>query len=253
MVQRIAEATPADDISWFSIVLLGAFTVIVIIVLALQSGETELDRKKYILDVATFVTIFAYAGITVLLWLTQGDTNRINQEIFIATNRLWISVNGAVDDPLHIDSTGVNVRIDWRLKNHGHTPAQEVEVWPEAYLFGSPVDSSQGRATNPSDVQEFWCRMHISMPPKHGRGMGFVIFPDEERIAGVSTTIDRKQADETAKFNKQDPPAIQIIVVGCVTYTFEGSDRRHQTGFLYLLSEIDPRRVESPWHSYHTR
>jgi hypothetical protein len=240
MMQRIVEAAPAEDVRSLIIVLLGALAIIVCIVLALQSGQTELDRKKYIIEVATFLTLFGYAGITVFLWLTQRETNRINQEIFLDTNRPWISVDGTVDDPLHIDNTGVIVRIDWRLKNHGHRPAQEVEVWPVAYPFAA-MYSSQRLFKNPNDEQEFWCRMHTSIPPQHGRGMGFVIFPDEERTAGVSTTIERKSyVDETAESNKKEPPSIQIVVVGCATYTFDGSDRRHQTGFLYLLSKIHP-------------
>jgi hypothetical protein len=44
MMQRIVEAAPAEDVRSLIIVLLGALAIIVSIVLALQSGETELDR-----------------------------------------------------------------------------------------------------------------------------------------------------------------------------------------------------------------
>lgn len=122
----------------------------------------------------------------------------------------------------------VTFNYEVHLKIIGRSPALNITVWPELYLapWGNSPYSSLVTAEENRVCDEF------SKSKKEINNAGTVAFPDETPVIyqGAASMVY-----EGSKNRFSDAPGDYIlpVLIGCVDYQFQSSDRHHQTRFVY--------------------
>src|SRR5258708_3347810 len=158
-------------------------------------------------------------------------------------DRPWVTVGMEVVAAFKSTSDGKNVSLGMMttMKNVGKSVAQNVglkiAIYPQKdgqTVFTEPMERQQNLCSDTSDESGF---------------LKLNLFPNEQGQLASSLTLSKDEiAAVAATYPKRVPyPALQPIIFGCVTYTFENSKRVHHTYFAYQVSRVNPK---DPYHPY---
>lgn len=223
---------------------------------------TREHRLAFWSNMASFASVgfaaFAFAILVLTLHATQdnlavahrsADESRrqadaalvqasIAQRALVASERPWLSVGLINNGPVSFDDRGAHVELVWTVRNHGRIPAQEVNILSEVYPMSSGrADYSDFLLVQQKRFCDGSLQIPLGMSPNRE-----TVFPGEDFIRGVSVVI-RPELLNDARAYIAPRTATLIAIVGCVTYTFPGSDRWHMTGFAYTLYRRDPQEA----------
>lgn len=162
-------------------------------------------------------------------WIFQGQFTLMRD-----ADRPWIDVNVSITSPVTYDGNVVQAGFTIVPTNIGRSPAQNISINPNltpAFMFD-----------NLNEIQKRLCE---GATTKSGMAsLQYVLFPGRHYTQPVAMNVQVKDLD--ARFGKmppgQGPPdLIPIALVGCVDYTYESSDRHHQTAFAFDVLMKDQR------------
>jgi hypothetical protein len=110
-------------------------------------------------------------------------------------------------------------------KNVGRSPALNIQIFPELYIL--PFESDKFAAKVTAEEKRYCDSYDKRQDP------GTIVFPDEPgtTYGGVGQPIY-----EDAVTPLSDHPNVRYIaavLIGCVSYQFGASTRKHQTRFVY--------------------
>lgn len=172
------------------------------------------------------------------LWRQSDQTERATmaaQRQVEITDRAWVQARAALNGPFYVFGNDVTVRLIFATRNTGRSVANDITVTTEA--FGKSFDPEE-----PMTRQRAICDVARQRPQNNiAKTFGSVLFPDEEELRphgyGISDRFANTDFSHAMKrmFPDAQQPAI-IVVVGCITYWYESSERAHQTGFIYEIS-----------------
>ena len=203
---------------------------------------------KILLDILTFVAAalaaaaaIYYAGVTSNMWIEMKRQTGTAKKQFEAMDRPWvvmdisdISFNGAV-----VYSNGLNVPLIFSPKNIGRSPAQN--IWIEPKIVPGFMD------TDVRDAQKKLCET----AEKHDELLRSFLVPGGNYRQPIGLSMSASDNDSIMPVRNDRPdPLINAILIGCIDYTYESSDRHHQTGFAYdLVSKegLIPSKSGSPF------
>lgn len=151
---------------------------------------------------AIFTAILAVAtGISAyFLWKTEVTLN----ETLTANDRPWILVRVEPESDLVNDSAGITTVVKLNLTNTGKSPA--VNVFFDAKMY-------------PDLTHELIEKQHQacqSIQSRGGRGVGYMVFPNDEIELKSLISIDKATIDEIFQAGRQFK-FIRPMILGCVT------------------------------------
>ena len=196
-----------------------------------ESHGGNSNQNKHWTDYAT--TGFAFLAVIVSAISASfayrlGDIASRN---LIASNRPWISIDPIIASDVTWPEEGARITIKFKLKNIGHAPADiVVPITSSIYLMTPGHMDPAGRQKQLCAAPKF---------PYRGP-FGFTIFPDEtdDSEANIELIV-RKDIDTAFYRNNGQTVEITPTLVGCVKYRYMLDDE-HQTGFIRMLSWINP-------------
>lgn len=138
------------------------------------------------------------------------------------TDRPWVTVDMFINSPLISTDNGVQMDFVFVPKNIGHSPAQNVSINPHLV----PIFIGE-------DVREMQKRICESAVQDQSVNFKYVLFPNEpySEPMGLSMSVEAINAHWGKLPAGLHPDPIPITILGCVDYTYETSQRHHQTGF----------------------
>jgi hypothetical protein len=213
------------------------------------------------------LAVIGAVGIVVALW-TLSDLNRTAydthrqandadtqaktaQQEFELSERPWLFVGAVKLGGLTYDKDVLRFSAVFRIRNIGHSPAAKailkVDLIPlrvkEVQTFSEPFRHQKQMCSQPESR---------SKSTFEGGDYTFTLLPGqwtEKNAFMVISPQDRKQA-EWIPFGSNNKPIITLFMVGCVDYGFEFKAGRHQSGFIYGLTRVDPKYPLSPFVIY---
>lgn len=210
-------------------------------------------RPKWLSAIFQGIAAFGTVGALVFLSIQSHQTQRALEQAEKATiaaqqqveisDRAWVQSRVSLAGPFIVEPSGsVSFRVAVALRNVGRSVANHLTVTTES--FGSNMTGGDDFFTNPAKRQKEVC------DAARARGKSSMtastLFPDEEEIQPLTHVTNAKNLfggfppDLGAQLNMSMPTI--VVLVGCVTYWYESSDRPHQTGFIYQLT----RRAKLP-------
>jgi hypothetical protein len=191
------------------------------------------DLAKYTLGlfIATAALVVATIGLF-LIGRRQGrvmqgqldemkTTSMLTEETLIATQRPWIYVKITIGlRGLFFDANGVNLDLNFSLKNTGSTPAVTVRI------EGSPrIDVGRNRM---AELERVCDEAKKRSPSQEMRA--YTIFPEDVlNLKFIYTFASKEQLDK-------ENGVMFPVVIGCVDYFFTfGHPVHHQSRFVYEL------------------
>src|SRR5215472_11985342 len=100
----------------------------------------------------------------------------IAKDALVASNRPWIELDEAKAVSLTVDSRALNILVDFKYRNVGHSPAVDVLIHPSVV-----IDDSFGALARAVCAE-------IKSPRTRG-GIEQIVFPDKPGSARVGTGI----------------------------------------------------------------
>jgi hypothetical protein len=123
----------------------------------------------------------------------------------------------------------VTLNYEIQLKVIGRSPALNIDVWQELYL--APWGNNIAYPNEVADEENRACD-EFAKRKKEIKNAGTAAFPDETPIVyqGAAAIVSKE-----TKVQFSDAPGDYIlpVLIGCVDYQFQSSDRHHQTRFVY--------------------
>jgi hypothetical protein len=225
---------------------------------AVKSEELQLQWKTYLwttaIGIATLVILVAQA--LVFLWqglqlrLTIAETKKATQatqmsakaasrsvdiasQALVASNRPWVKADVRMCGPINYNVNGANFHMEFSVENVGRSPATNVNIRLKV------VSSfSEDKPWNPTKEFENYIGEIKQAPPMP---FGFTVFPSEQRLQRVSTSMTNEQiADATKRIN-----AIYPKVIGAIAYKTGFDDDVHLTGFSFNVQTINTPFLEA--------
>jgi len=146
--------------------------------------------------------------------------------------RPWIRARISLIDPLILSdwngSKGINVRMNFTLKNYGDAPAVNIRIVPRI-----AVHPGNARREKITPQQERVCSDAMRASDNNRIG-GFAIFPKDEITRPEPVSIFGQTLFKESR---------QLFsVFGCVDYTYSGN-RHGETGYRFLLGQVVNGRV----------
>ena len=149
-----------------------------------------------------------------------------------ADQRPWIHADLSIEEPVTLDTNGMNFSLRFIVKNNGRTPA--IFVWNYLQPFLGEDD-----AQTPLQHQKKLC---LSLRKTIGpTADGFTLFPDQTVELRHHLTI------APAAFATDRSGASFVNIVGCTDYQTTGAKTHHQTGFIYRLVQTNLSDRDRLW------
>jgi hypothetical protein len=195
----------------------------------------RLVRATWLLVVVGFLSV----GAAILQWVAlrsaddkvasiitsyQSIANSASA-ILVATQRPWLAVDIAIDSELSINDKEAVLTVHSTIRNTGHTPAMDVEIYPHLGNFFISREEQKTFCDN-------WRNIRKASP--HTRG-GVTIFPDEWSISTGYVVGVGKSSFTSSHRNGKPFHMLMPHVYGCVIYNFAFDDTIHTTGFNYTI------------------
>lgn len=168
------------------------------------------------------------------------QANKLSKDIFVSTERPWVTADIAVGGPLQYNVNGLNITLLFMLKNIGHSPATNVSVDLRLVAPAIGIDAIY----NPTATLREMVAQSKSRPLAP---WGHLLFPSEPLNQQISTTIGK---DELARIT-QKAEFIHLTAIGCITYGFVFDAGLHHTGFILDIRRSDTPRPESTAKNRH--
>jgi hypothetical protein len=184
--------------------------------------EKEKGRKaiKFRAEMATLIVLGLYTTVTILIWCSTKEANRISRDTFISSNRPWIGVPEIKPSKETIGLSGTKFHIEWELplvfKNYGHSPAQKVAYQANATTGSGGTMRHEWKPSNECGFLEEAIRGNPANATK-------TIFPGSDFTHADYPA--KTEGDETAL----DPSHIFVIV----RVIYKGLGEFHCTQVLY--------------------
>lgn len=161
-----------------------------------------------------------------------SESNKLNRELFEASQRPWIKADVTIAAPITFETDGMHLALKFDLRNTGHTPA--MYAWPEWRIYSSRLLSPSALIKKQSELCSELIRPNGQNTP------GLTIFPGEEKSITIITTLPQSDiAADMAPFQDvkiaREHPAISPVVLGCVDYQLPSRQEHHQTGFAFEI------------------
>lgn len=198
-----------------------------------RTTQTEAERQyanQKSIKYATWTAVIAacvYAFISFLQWHEMAKTTKAAQEqlaLMRDADRPWIDMNIFVTSPLTYDSKTVRAEFTFVPTNIGRSPAGNIAINPmlkPAFMFDDL-----------NEMQKHLC--DIAATEVGMASLKYVLFPGHHynQPVGLELSVE----DINSHWGKLPPgvgpsDAIPIALVVCVDYTYESSNRHHQTAF----------------------
>ena len=198
--------------------------------------------------------------INILLWLATKNSSETLQKQLELNDRPWVKVTGVdlrgnreipalsfqeLPNALRLQGFPlapeyqVTVNYEVHLKILGRSPALNIEIRPELYLAQWGVAGGGYRESIAAEEKRA-CEEFASQK-KEIKNAGTAAFPDETPTV-FQATGNRVNREGMNWFF--DSPTLYVlpVLIGCVDYQFQSSDRHHQTRFVYeIFHAQDPK------------
>lgn len=224
-----------------------------------KSEERAKQEKSWWHTFACEMKITDFFIATFTLWLViigawQGwqlqRTVELGREEFIANQRPWVSVEVDLASDLAYDGEGWNagtrwhIKLGYRLKNLGKTPATNVSFFAEIVPFvishfpkstikdGIPQMLTPVPGTDVAKELESICTYCEGMT-EHGMGSGHFLFPEEPEERAFTINAQTTIFEDVRK--SQDGYLGQFLVLVCVTYGSTFSKDTYRTAKAFHL------------------
>lgn len=181
--------------------------------------------------VAFFTVVLA--GVSYKQWMVMERQGNIMEKEFLASHRPWVGVEFGIREGLKFGPDGTHVKLTFKTKNHGTSPAVGVNIDPAVYVM------SLSHADFISEQSKI-CARSQSLPPGQSIA-GDILFPSEEHITNIDIPIPRSEIERALSdyaVPRKDSPkmtAILPVIMGCVRYRFTFNDSVHRTPFSAAL------------------
>jgi hypothetical protein len=208
--------------------------------IAEQKQEHRYQCWSLFIQGLTLVAVAAYAIITAHMWSEMQTQTKTAQKQFEAMDRPWVVADISFDGPVVYDN-GVNLLLIFSPKNVGRSPAQN--VWMEPRLVPGFMD------TDVSEEQKKLC----DGASKHDERSRYFLIPSAtyRQPFGLSMSgADNDSLVPPLARSQGFATLINVVLIGCIDYTYESSTRHHQTVFAYdvLTKEgLIPAKKGSPF------
>jgi hypothetical protein len=174
------------------------------------------------------------AVIATLQWITlnrQLTTMQGQLDEMQAEKRPWIDSKISLVDPILFtewaDHKGINLRLNFELKNYGDVPAINTKIW--TVVTPHPGNSERDKMDT---MQKDACDA-VRKQADENPVSGVAVFPNQSKLVesgsgihGVYDTVNE----------------IYFSVYGCIVYTY-GNHRHGETGFRMTLGRVEGKRV----------
>ena len=156
-----------------------------------------------------------------------AEETKRQSDLTFAQTRPWIVVNPTVDGPVSIHNSQTLFNIGFELKNVGHSPAFDLQIWYEIRpFFMSPGNEN---LSSPD-----FCSIAHQV---NNLGFGHWMPPgDEYKIHRVTMFVDNNFIIKASKEDVGNLSRFQALVIGCAVYRINGDINLHQTPFVYKLN-----------------
>jgi hypothetical protein len=191
-----------------------------------------------------FIVAAVYAGLTYRMFRqmqTQTDTAHRQLE---ATERPWVKIDFKIGvQGLTFDAGGFSLPLEAVFNNIGHSTATSAFAATKMFLA-----SGNAIFTEPIKRQHDLCDPLRKLPVRTEKmgDMMLTIFPsDADASMTYGQGVGQPELDATPNFEPPPPGGKRIvpIIVGCVDYQYDASDRHHQTRFIYEVQRLDRAAV----------
>jgi hypothetical protein len=166
------------------------------------------------------------------------------------SERPWLKVSFSIATPgITFTNGGMQLNVVPHIENVGNSVATGVVSPMKVFL----ADDGDAIFKEPLKRQKELCDQLATQSVTHSNGV--VIFPnDSDDSWGYGLGLSKGEVDAAKKLAgvKGSPPTgpklLIPIVYGCVDYTFDTSERHHQTQFIFELQQTNrtstvPRRI----------
>jgi len=209
----------------------------------IRNIEAQETVAKYTINTFIINCISLIVSITGILFVVKTLT--LNKEAIdaaeksihitksgnILSNRAWLSIESKLvkvyRSKTHMGVEGVYFEIFYTIKNHGNTPASNVNVHFESDMYlGSPLIQLTD---------------HINNVRKHSINPGNTVYPGQSIHGRFMTFISDEKLSNQPIHN--EIKFISPASCGCVFYNIHGESEMKNTGVFYLLSVYENDNV----------
>lgn len=191
-------------------------------------GDRDTSRQRMIsvlLAVATFITAVAALHQSCVGTQSADAAKRavdVARDQLVYSARPWISVEPSEGNLTYNDGDGVQLRLQVRAKNVGHSVATDVSDWRELFAdFDAALSRQQRICDDKRSVTE----------------TQYPIFPDADQITPIIVGIKAAVLRETKPLRvEKGVPYHAFVLVGCISYRSGFQQRRHQTRYAYMVA-----------------
>lgn len=156
--------------------------------------------------------------------------NNIAREIGVAQTRAWVSVKLSVAQQIN-SSDGpfqIAMQIDCICTNHGPGPALHLKLFVDVTYLRSSGRSAVQVMNDYCDL----CRPH--------QGVGVALFSGAPIILRDTVRIEERHVSGAIAVHRSVEPHGGVVIpvfIGCVNYEIAGSDKVHQTKFIFEITD----------------
>jgi len=153
------------------------------------------------------------------------------------SERPWITIQFTISGPLTFDNEMANLRLQYTLKNVGHSVAKNINIEARAFL----QSFKEGKFFVALEHQKVTCDRALARTDEE-RSHGLTLFPNEEAVSNLTVAINKEEIDATlVPFPNTSDKYIAPGFVGCVTYEFPFPSES-QTASDRVCLHSEPRR-----------
>lgn len=226
-----------------------------------EHGGNRRHEPKHPVDVAALVVAaiaLIVAGVgAYVAWLQYGSM-RVQQQIMqgqldamVADQRPWVFIQKAsIVSPLVYDNSGLNITLQWQIKNSGKTTAFNVSSHAFLLIASDEDDIS------PRKFARELCDQDRSIGNTRRQifdinsSFGYILKP-EGIIEEPSNTFSLERKDVEAALSKAKVKGLVYPqIIGCVDYQFKSGGEHHQTGFVFFLMKKGTPLILAPNMSF---
>lgn len=156
------------------------------------------------------------------------ETAKVAQQELEASERPWLSAELSSMEGLTFDENGAEITYFVDTRNVGHSPAISINVYTKLI---------NGMSIGGKDLAD---RQGICDPWPKAAEWGEAVFPGQERLNGITSTIPAGELKKSQMFLGPAKGHLNLYLVGCVSYLGTLSDEPYKTTFAYSLINGPP-------------